>query len=208
MRNCLERVAPTLGRLLCYLFSFDTIICRLWKKKKWSYRSRGRIPFYKRGSREAESWGQLHAGEQACWPRSKVRGFAGICFVPGFMSYLPQYPHLDIIAMLQEVIYCNFRSLSLSIVMMCFANIGSGGCHKTSLLGEAAVREKKNFTDYNLTPYHKCFALCLPFPCHSLCCWLWTLQVDSTRVLGLNHRSDSNGVVIFTWEMCFHLCHA
>lgn len=92
--------------------------------------------------------------------------------------------HLDVIAMLQEVIYCNFRSLSLSIVMMCFANIGSGGCHKTSLLGEAAVHEK-NLTGSNLTLCHKCFALCFPFFCHSLCCWLWPLQVDPTFILGL-----------------------
>lgn len=53
--------------------------------------------------------------------------------------------HLDIITMLQEVIYCNFKSLSISLVMMCLANIGSGGCHTTPLLGEAAIHEKNLF---------------------------------------------------------------
>lgn len=123
--------------------------------------------------------------------RNPDRVTFSICFLPQIHERPTSASHFDIIAMLQEVIYCNFRSLSLSIVMMFFANIGSGGCHGTSLLGEAAVQEK-NFTDSNWALRHKCFAPCSAFLCHSLCCWLWASASGSGLNFRFGHRSDAN----------------
>ena len=137
------------------------------KKKNLTDHLVGSPSFYKWGNGEKLSLEDRYAaGEQECW--------VGIKLCPQIHKLLTSLTHWDIIAMLQEVIYSNFRSLSVSIVMMRFANTGSGSSHETSLLGEAAVHEE-NVAAYNLTQCHKCFALNFPF----LCCWLRTLPVAS-----------------------------
>lgn len=90
-------------------------------EQKGSYRSPCLIPFYKWRNRSGVS-----ASEWESWPRIKIGGLAGICFLPRIHELPTSAPHLGLTALLQEVIDCNFRSLSLAIVMMCLANIGSG----------------------------------------------------------------------------------
>lgn len=178
--NCWGRVAPSLGRLPCYLFSFKKILCRSWKNDLT--RSSGPIPFYKWGNRSGllrTAWLLV----SRVWDKNPDRVTFRHLPSPQIHELPTSVSHFDIIALLQEAIDCNFKSLSFSIVKMCFAHIGSGRSHETSLLGEAAVREK-NFTDLNLTLCHKCCALCFAFFCHSLYCWRWALQVDRAGILG------------------------
>lgn len=98
--------------------------------------------------------------------------------------------HVDITAMLQEAIYRHFRPLPLSVIVMCFANIGSGGYHGTSLLGEAAGNEKNFRLEFGSVPQMFCSAFCLLLPLSLV------LALGSASRSGLNfrfgRRSDSN----------------
>lgn len=179
------RIAPSLGKLLCCLFKFNEITCQSWKtvflRIRWSVPIIGPV----RKPSEAGSW----AGRQESLAEDQDNNiFRHLIFLSALQaSRLPpqihklpaSVSHSDVIVMLQEVTSCNFTSLSLSVIKLCFANIGSGGCHTASLLGEAAVHEEKFFTGCNFTLCHKCLTVFF-FLLPPRCCRLGTLQAYST----------------------------